>query len=458
MTMPSAMSALPDPEDPRIPAGREALLARIAGLPQAAVIPDDRRRDWLDRVLAADAERAAWHVARAGGFGGSEAHILAAWGGWEAEEEGPRWGSPERLVRQKLLMMAPEPPGVDAARGLALEPVIRGLFEENMLAERTWRHRDDLKALLDAHAHPGMPWLRASIDAVYDIDGEIWIIDFKAPSEASLERQRERPAPAYAAQLNHYALLAEGLGVRVGGLGVALLDYRYFARAPVLFHEVGASPELRRAISVGGEALWNDFVMRGRVPTPSGANLQATPGTGGKAQAPSPELVDMARSLWRIERVKARIASDERDLRTRLVAEMRRLGLRSARVPDGDKAGELRLTLARTFDAEAALERARPWLQGGEGPGEEAFRLPEFAEPAAAARRVLELREMIEAELALAESSPEGACDALRRVRDALPALKPGRLDAARLRSFLVEELGESEDAFEGARLTIGAR
>src|SRR3546814_15867511 len=84
----------------------------------------------------------------------------------------------------------------------------------------------DLK-LIESAPHPEYPWLRASLDGIYEIDGQIWIVDFKAPSESVLEEyRRTRDFGDYTWQLNHYRTAAEGKGIHVARLALALYDYR----------------------------------------------------------------------------------------------------------------------------------------------------------------------------------------------------------------------------------------
>src|SRR3546814_10077456 len=76
----------------------------------------------------------------------------------------------------------------------------------------------DLK-LIESAPHPEYPWLRASLDGIYEIDGQIWIVDFKAPSESVLEEyRRTRDFGDYTWQLHHYRKAAEGKGIHVDGL------------------------------------------------------------------------------------------------------------------------------------------------------------------------------------------------------------------------------------------------
>src|SRR3546814_13020044 len=109
-------------------------------------------------------------------------------------------------------MVPPSGPTVDTKRGIDREPFIRDRFEDGLSREGIpFRHCDDLQKLIESAPHPEYPWLCASLDGIYEIDGQIWIVDFKAPSESVLEEyRRTRDFGDYTWQLHHYRKAAEG--------------------------------------------------------------------------------------------------------------------------------------------------------------------------------------------------------------------------------------------------------
>jgi len=239
-------------------------LARISRLPHAGIIrPEDALR-WTRLTLGIDPERIFWHIARAGGVGGSEAGALLVW----ACGEGCARESAERLALRKLLVLPPDRGNDDTKRGIFLEPFIRRIYEDKLTRDgHAWRRRDDLQAQVEAGPHPQMPWLRASLDGLYEIDGATVIADFKAPSEASLsEFIRHQNYDDYRAQLNHYALVAEGRGVRVDGLDLAFFDYRRAATEGVRICPIAIDRALQRRLADAADLFWNRHVVRGLVP------------------------------------------------------------------------------------------------------------------------------------------------------------------------------------------------
>lgn len=245
----------------------EDLLRRIARLPQARLIDQADALRWVQRVLAIDPTRAIWHVARAGGVGGSEAGSLVAW----AYETFQSRNTAEQLAKNKLLILPPYRSNDDTARGSFLEPHVQAVYEARLDAEgRTWRRRDDIKARVEAAPHPQYPWLRASLDGVYEVDGRVVLVDFKCPSEETLQSYlRHQDFHDYRAQLNHYCLVAEGHGERIDDLVLALYDYRRAGTVGVHAIPIERDPALMDQIVAASSAFWNDHVLQGVVPEES---------------------------------------------------------------------------------------------------------------------------------------------------------------------------------------------
>jgi predicted phage-related endonuclease len=239
-------------------------LARIAKLPQAAHIREEDARRWVRLTMGIEPERIGWHIGRAGGIGGSEAGALLAWrfGGFNART------TPEKLGKAKLLLLPPERRNDDTGRGAFLEDHICAVYERGLDRDgRRWKLRDDIKARIEAAPHRDYPWLRASIDRVYEIDGKIVIMDSKAPSEDSLQEFiRTGHMDEYVAQLNHYALVARGRGVRVDALELAFYDYRRVSRVGCHVVAVPIDRGLQNRIVEATGCFWNDFVMGGVYP------------------------------------------------------------------------------------------------------------------------------------------------------------------------------------------------
>lgn len=419
---------------------RRELDARLRALPQAGVIDAQTRERWLEETLRFEPERVEWHIERASGFGGSEAGLLLEWATRNDANPvvGTGWGSVERLVLQKLLRLAPDAPGMDARRGIALEPVISALFEEELTkAGRAWTRRDDLKSQIEHAPHPRMPWLRASLDGVYEIDGDICIVDFKAPSESSLDKHRSQLSMGYIAQLNHYAVVANGHGVKVDSLALAMLDYRRFGEAPIALVTVENSQYLQSRIIEGGRSLWHDHVLSGVVPAPRAGRSE-----------PSAELRDALLALREVRRDLAELTARKEAISEQILTLMQAGGHDRVAIDLGN--GKVSVSLRMLLDAERAWERLSLFC---ESEAEQArlrseLFVPEFREPEAAARWVAQLREEL-ASLDVAEV-PER----LRRHLADVPEVVDGKMLPQPARRAL-RALGEEADDFERPTLQV---
>ncbi len=242
----------------------EHCLRLISALPQASLIDPETALRWVKRTLKVDGDRIDWHIARAGGIGGSEAGAMLAWahGGMNVRE------TVDRLALRKLLVIPPNAANFDTARGNFLEPHIRSVYEGRLTREgRKWRRLEAEKAIVEAGSHPEMPWMRASLDGLYEIDGAVIIPDFKAPSEAFLDAyMRHADYHDYRAQLNHYAVVAEGRGIHIDGLHLVFYDYRRVAMEGVRICDVALNPTLQDKLVHAEDVFWNDYVMQGITP------------------------------------------------------------------------------------------------------------------------------------------------------------------------------------------------
>jgi hypothetical protein len=239
-------------------------LQRIGNLPHAGVILTSDAERWVAQTMLIDPERIEWHIKRAGGIGGSEAGAMLAfeYGGIAVREHA------DRLARRKLFMLPPDRANHDTGRGHYLEPHIRAVYEEKLTRSgMVWSRRDDLKSIIESGPHPEMPWLRASLDGLYEIDGQIVLPDFKAPSEAVLnDYMKHHDYDDYKAQLNHYAMVADGHGIRIDRLELALYDYRRVSTEGVRICPVALDPNLQEKLARASGIFWNDFVMQGCLP------------------------------------------------------------------------------------------------------------------------------------------------------------------------------------------------
>lgn len=238
----------------------EDYLLQISQLPQSGIISEDDARRWVDRTLNVDPDRIDWHIARAGGFGGSEMGALVA-----AMERRPHRLTPNRLVKNKLLKLPPSSPDDDMRRGIELEDHVRACFEGHLDQSGViWNRRDDVRKLIEQSPNEQLPWMRSSLDGLYEIEGALYIIDFKAPMPDVLEGYRRyQNYDDYRVQTHHYRYDAVCKGIEIDGIALAIYDYK---RNGVEIFEIEHDPALDAKILDAGDLYWNRFVMRGEVP------------------------------------------------------------------------------------------------------------------------------------------------------------------------------------------------
>lgn len=253
----------------------------IDKLPQRAAIKDDDARNWLEKTLKMAVKRmelehgqgnftvgdvhshVLWHVRRASGIGGSDAStVLKHYRG-----ERGTFGDANGLVREKLLMLAPQPSTDVMARGVRAEPWIQKISHE------TFKTRTDDASLakLRGFRPAGLPaavgtpddicvpaLIEGNADDVRDID------DYKAPSALVMEEyDKDGVSFDYVCQLHHYGFISREAGVAFRGMSIKALDPRSFTIAvfPVPFDE-----ELRAELKESIDRIWNEHVMLGIVP------------------------------------------------------------------------------------------------------------------------------------------------------------------------------------------------
>lgn len=265
----------------------------VCALPQVSrgIVPESTAKEWLYKLVQQEADDAkiVWHIRRAAGWGGSEAHLLV----WHHVEMGrpcpdavhergyskPTHQSIDSAIDGKLLRSVPTQGGFFAERGLAYEPIIDEVFQSTMRAEgyRIERAHDLEDRIRDTEARPvDMPdWLIGNPDAIYRIDGRLTIIDFKAPTQATFKAILDKgyANPGHDAQVHHYGLCSRFiLGATPEHLAVVYLSpdlyENYNTRNRALFvAPVLRSPDIERILLSSGNELWYDCVLQGRYPT-----------------------------------------------------------------------------------------------------------------------------------------------------------------------------------------------
>lgn len=253
---------------------RADALAEIDTLPQTQFIADLDMHHWLDKVQEYDPHRMAWHVRRLRGFGGSEIGTL-----WMAlRDQFHPFHSCTDVVRTKWLMDEPLAPEGNLQRGSMMEdPILKVKFREGMVKKyaaegKTVKFRDDLfdKFMNFVDPDPRLSWLIGSPDDILEVDGELIIVDYKAPTSGTIAAYAHYPknkAPIYyEAQLHHYSTIAQKLGLKVASTMLASLDYDKFEFD---LRYIPLRPQFQQELLDAGTFYWEQHVLTGIPPNPS---------------------------------------------------------------------------------------------------------------------------------------------------------------------------------------------
>lgn len=332
----------------------EQHLASLKKLPQADAIDGDDAVTWMRHVAAHDGERLGWHIKRAAGFGGSEAGTVLAWYDGEMKSR----HSVISLVREKLLKRVPERANHDMLRGVLLEPTVRVAFEAKLTREgHAWKRREDYERRAAAKPPSAYPWMRANVDGIYEINGNLVVVDFKAPSENSLKDQlRTEGNDDYKVQLNHYCIVAEAAGLKVDALWIALYDYNRCATDGVQVVQVPIDRLMQQRLLLASTELWKNYVMRGDEPVLE-TRVQIVP-TGEVPAEIEEAAIRAARAKIlmkaadvRYEEARTEVA-DWTSARGRLGGHPMYIG-----GAELDGPGVMKVTAVPTLDIDAAVER-----------------------------------------------------------------------------------------------------
>ena len=147
----------------------------IDTLPQREAIRDCDIAPWIDAAMQDG--RAAFHVRRLFGVGGSEGGILVA-----AATQEMSFSSPDELWEEKLLRRTPDGGSPDTSRGLALEDIVSAISHKTLGAKRNQAAIDAIKNI---GADP-MSFLIGNPDDVLTLNyaGHVFdaIPDYKVPA------------------------------------------------------------------------------------------------------------------------------------------------------------------------------------------------------------------------------------------------------------------------------------
>lgn len=196
---------------------------KLKRLPQAPYVPEARMQRWLKTVLQRDPDRVDWHIERLSGFGGSEIGTLVL---GRRGEKG-KFSTARDIMLQKLLIYPPLDPTHEMVMGIIGEPLVRHRFLRYCQGQR----RQDIVKRYQGHLHSEYPWMRVTPDdvvslALFDDKIEDVVIDYKLPSENTMDEYRDEEAIdfEYSCQLTQGMLIGQDLGVNTHNSILVNLD------------------------------------------------------------------------------------------------------------------------------------------------------------------------------------------------------------------------------------------
>ena len=283
-----------------IPSEVDDWISLLDKLPQKSFLSHEVVLNWFKRTLLIDRERLRWHIIRTGGFGGSEM------GGLVDSMHGIKnfRNTAYSLISGKLFLKTPSKSEPAMERGNIMEDFAQSRFEHKLskLGLR-WERLDDIKKnVIEDRPNEQYPSIRSSLDGLYKVNGEVWIVDFKCPSADVMKeykgigekllfksqslknttfsqyfvpnkQNRERigfkshlPFEDYIYQLHHYLVDAECKDVKIDRTVLAVFDYQEGADSVLI--EVQRDENVIKDIIDASSYFWEQYVLKGQIPPP----------------------------------------------------------------------------------------------------------------------------------------------------------------------------------------------
>lgn len=198
-------------------------------LPQYKFLDPDDISKWIEHVLLADPERAMWHMDRLFRFGGSEIGPLCQsrrnLAAKHVNEAGYAHMTDRDIFSLKYLKSFPHAQNAAMTRGTVFEPVLLDLFERELKTRyKKVTKRDDLVNLIANANFDEFKWVRVQVDAIFECDGEIILIDAKFPSPDGLKALKYQEPVMYTGQVRIGKMIANRLGIDVAEVMVSPFD------------------------------------------------------------------------------------------------------------------------------------------------------------------------------------------------------------------------------------------
>lgn len=335
------------------------LVTAIGALPQAEMIPDERREAWLSNTIKMAKRRMEiegksdlqslhdhilWHIRRASGIGGSDVGVIVL----GARGKPGSFSTARDVAAQKLLMVSPDAGTIHTSRGIRGEEwVQRMLLEETGASSIT----EDLQKLRDFRI-PDAPYCIGTPDDFLKTDGNLpgfkgvkrMMVDYKCPSEDVYKEMVKDGIPIeYACQLSHYERIARSAGVEFEAVALAPFNSQAFR---VELMRCDPDPDLNSEIEEALHDFWENHVMKDVLPDDLSAGI---------IEGSNPEVRNLAAQSAMLKIISDSLTKEQKDISERISAiEEDRIGLATGSID----LGVWKISRTRKWDEEVLIKLA----------------------------------------------------------------------------------------------------
>lgn len=235
----------------------EKIQAIIRALPQREHLTSENIESWIAKTSEIDDHGPVWHARRLRGIGSSEIGVCVM----SARGEHTPFGGAREMVMSKLMMLAPDAGTSHTKRGNEMEDFIRQKFHREY---GTKSETEMMNRMMNTVVN-ATPWMVGNPDDLCFINGQLYLIDYKAPSSDVMQEAREAGGVKfeYVCQLHHLHEIGRYAGLPIVGKLLCSFDYdNYELDVREVEHDQALLDEMRAV----GDELWNEFVCKGQLP------------------------------------------------------------------------------------------------------------------------------------------------------------------------------------------------
>ncbi|MEZ9699631.1 hypothetical protein AB4455_19460 [Vibrio sp. 10N.261.46.E12] len=248
---------------------RRQLEFEMQQLPHYKFLKEQDITRWIDHVLSVEPERATWHMDRLFRFGGSEIGPLTqSYYNQLAEtlsEQKFSHSTDIDIFNLKMLKTLPASPNAAMRRGTRFEPIIHEVKREELEAKYSVvRERPDLVDKIRNANLAMFEWARVQVDAIWECDGQLFLYDYKFPSEDGLVSLKYQEPVMYSSQVTIGRMVARELGIEIDKTIVAPYSVQTDS-----FHDIDIefNSDFEADIMHVGQTRY-DLLKQGKYPAP----------------------------------------------------------------------------------------------------------------------------------------------------------------------------------------------